>query len=66
MATISTRTFVPSGDSSAVLFQSEDGTPAAGRTELKYCVPAPVSECVLDAARTFLVPDVLALARASV
>ena len=61
MATISTRTFVPSGDSSAALLQSEDRIPAAGRMELKYCVPAPVSECVLDVARTFLVPDVLAL-----
>ncbi len=39
----------------------EDRVCGAGRTELKYCVPAPVSEWVLDVARLFLVPDVLAL-----
>jgi len=55
-----------SGDQFCGAVSSEDGTRSAGRTELKYCVPAPVSECVLDAARTFLVPDVLALGRASV
>jgi hypothetical protein len=41
----------------------EDRTCGAGRMELKYCVPAPVSDCVLDAARAYLVPDVLALGR---
>lgn len=39
----------------------EDRIPAAGRMELKYCVPAGVSEIVLDVARAYLVPDVLAL-----
>src|SRR6185503_12942135 len=62
MAMISTMTFVPSSDSSAGLLQSEDRIPAAaGRKELKYCVPATVSECVLDVARMYLVPDVLSL-----
>ena len=39
----------------------EDRLPDSGRMELKYCVPAPVSECVLDVAHAYLVPDVLAL-----
>ena len=39
----------------------EDGIRVAGRMELKYCVPAAVSECALDVARTYLVPDVLSL-----
>ena len=39
----------------------EDRLSGTGRMELKYCVPAPVSECVLDVARTHLVPDVLSL-----
>jgi len=41
----------------------EDRTYGAGRMELKYCVPAPVSDYVLDVARAYLVPDVLALGR---
>ncbi len=39
----------------------EDLLPAIGRMELKYCVPAGISEMVLDVARAYLVPDVLAL-----
>jgi len=39
----------------------DDRICGAGRMELKYCVPAPVSECVLDVARAYLVPDVLSL-----
>jgi hypothetical protein len=38
-----------------------DRIPAAGRMELKYCVPALVSESVLDVARAYLVPDALAV-----
>jgi hypothetical protein len=33
----------------------------AGRTELKYCAPASVSERILDLARVHLVPDIMAL-----
>lgn len=39
----------------------EDRPCSAGRMELKYCVPAPVSERVLDVARMYLAPDVLSL-----
>lgn len=39
----------------------EDRLPTPGRMELKYSVPAAVSEIVLGVARTYLVPDVLAL-----
>ena len=60
MANILT-TLVASGDGLATLLPDGPGLLTAGRTELKYCVPGPISEVALDVARGHLVPDALAL-----
>lgn len=60
MANISTALLV-SGDCLATSRAGGQRPLAAGRAELKYCVPGPISEGALDVARRYLVPDVLAL-----
>ena len=55
-----TNPFVTTVDNPAWPLCGGDGTPPAGRLELKYCVPEQVAKRVLDVARPFLVPDVLA------
>ena len=60
MATIST-TRAAAGNAVAVALPDGPGLLAEGRTELKYCVPGPIADLALKAARGYLVPDPLAL-----